>query len=332
MFPPEELSWCTDLCPLPMLLRVRTRMHGAWPLVQAAGEAAPEMKAPEEKGEGEEEWEEFTDPGTGRKYYLNKATGKTQWDQPTAIIDAWTKAMASGEMADVRKLSPQEIEDARKVFTRFDADNSNSIDKDELAAASAALPPRGRCPCWPGTSFLPLMQSDVLSACSRQREWNTAHVCVAPCAHPRQVMSSMGAYPTADELQAMIDAADTDGNGTVEFEEFLAILSMMPKDEDWEEFEDEATGKPYFRSARGCVCGFRGFIECLSLRRDALVSQREVVVGLGPSRDPLVGRGRQAFSGSLSCCPHTHPPCPGIKLLVKWSGSGRKQTRKRQRN
>merc|ERR1719453_228489 len=102
-------------------------------------------------------------------------------------MDAWSKAMASGGLGAVRRLSAQEIEDARKVFTRFDADNSNSIDKDELAA----------------------------------------------------VMSSMGAYPTADELQAMIDAADTDGNGTVEFEEFLAILSMMPKDEDWEEFEDE---------------------------------------------------------------------------------------------
>ncbi len=60
-------------------------------------------------------------------------------------------------------------------------------------------------------------------------------------------MSALGHYPTAEELQTMMAAVDADGNGTVEFEEYLVMLSLVPQEDDWEEFEDEATSKPYFR-------------------------------------------------------------------------------------
>jgi Ca2+-binding EF-hand superfamily protein len=60
-------------------------------------------------------------------------------------------------------------------------------------------------------------------------------------------MAGLGRYPTAEELQAMMVAVDADGSGTVDFDEYCVMISLMPDEDDWEEFEDDATGKPYFR-------------------------------------------------------------------------------------
>ena len=48
-----------------------------------------------------------------------------------------------------------------------------------------------------------------------------------------QVMRALGQDPTDAELRAMIDAADTDGNGVIDFPEFLLMMSrMMPGTDD----------------------------------------------------------------------------------------------------
>ena len=49
------------------------------------------------------------------------------------------------------------------------------------------------------------------------------------------VMRSFGTNPTEPELQEMIDEVDVDGNGTIEFSEFLAIAARKIKDSDMEE-------------------------------------------------------------------------------------------------
>ncbi|KAJ3997619.1 calmodulin [Lentinula boryana] len=48
-------------------------------------------------------------------------------------------------------------------------------------------------------------------------------------------MRSLGQNPTDAELQDMINEVDVDGNGTIDFNEFLAMMEKKFKDTDSEE-------------------------------------------------------------------------------------------------
>mmetsp|Transcript_25735 Transcript_25735/g.43138 ORF Transcript_25735/g.43138 Transcript_25735/m.43138 type:complete len:169 (+) Transcript_25735:220-726(+) len=45
----------------------------------------------------------------------------------------------------------------------------------------------------------------------------------------QQLMSLLGLYPSIHELAAMIKEIDTDGNGEVDFEEFLQVVAGKPQ-------------------------------------------------------------------------------------------------------
>ena len=49
------------------------------------------------------------------------------------------------------------------------------------------------------------------------------------------VMRSLGQNPTEAELQDMVNEVDKDGNGTIDFEEFLDMMSRNAVDENAEE-------------------------------------------------------------------------------------------------
>ncbi|PSR86744.1 Calmodulin like [Actinidia chinensis var. chinensis] len=51
----------------------------------------------------------------------------------------------------------------------------------------------------------------------------------------RKVMRSLGQNPTEAELQDMINEVDADGNGTIDFLEFLNLMARKMKDTDSEE-------------------------------------------------------------------------------------------------
>merc|ERR1712113_575969 len=54
------------------------------------------------------------------------------------------------------------------------------------------------------------------------------------------VMRSLGQNPTEAELQDMINEVDADGNGTIDFPEFLSLMARKMKDTDTEEEPIEA--------------------------------------------------------------------------------------------
>ena len=54
------------------------------------------------------------------------------------------------------------------------------------------------------------------------------------------VMRSLGQNPTDEELQDMINEVDADGNGTIDFGEFLSMMAKKMKDTDSEEEIKEA--------------------------------------------------------------------------------------------
>merc|ERR1712088_1267862 len=49
------------------------------------------------------------------------------------------------------------------------------------------------------------------------------------------VMNSLGQKPTSAELEAMIKEIDTDGNGEIDFDEFLAMMAKKLQESDLEE-------------------------------------------------------------------------------------------------
>ena len=49
------------------------------------------------------------------------------------------------------------------------------------------------------------------------------------------VMKTLGQNPTEAELQDMINEVDADGNGTIDFPEFLTMMARKMKDTDTEE-------------------------------------------------------------------------------------------------
>jgi len=54
------------------------------------------------------------------------------------------------------------------------------------------------------------------------------------------VMRSLGQNPTEDELLQMLNEIDEDGNGTIDFPEFLTMMAKKMKDVDHEETIREA--------------------------------------------------------------------------------------------
>lgn len=68
------------------------------------------------------------------------------------------------------------------------------------------------------------------------------------------VMRSLGQNPTEGELQDMINEVDIDGNGTIEFAEFLGMMAKKIKESDGEEELREAF-RVFDKDGNGFISG-----------------------------------------------------------------------------
>jgi calmodulin len=96
-------------------------------------------------------------------------------------------------------------------------------------------------------------------------------------------MRSLGQNPTEAELQDMINEVDADGNGTIDFPEFLTMMARKMRDTDSEEEIKEAF-KVFDKDGNG-------YISAAELRH--------VMTNLGASRD------------------YTSPPLSGARFSTK---------------
>ena len=78
-----------------------------------------------------------------------------------------------------------------------------------------------------GQVDLKLLSAEYWTGCITTKELGT-------------VMRSLGQNPTEAELQDMINEVDADGNGTIDFPEFLNLMARKMKDTDSEEELKEA--------------------------------------------------------------------------------------------
>ena len=97
-------------------------------------------------------------------------------------------------------------------------------------------------------------------------------------------MRSLGQNPTEAELQDMINEVDADGNGTIDFPEFLTMMARKMKDTDSEEEIKEAF-KVFDKDGNG-------YISAAELRHVMTNLGRH---SLWPSVDPVAHRNHTTY-------------------------------------
>ncbi|CAL9192824.1 unnamed protein product [Musa hybrid cultivar] len=110
------------------------------------------------------------------------------------------------------QLTDEQISEFKEAFSLFDKDGDGEIPLFRLLY---------------GHSHCSLFYLVILTGCITTKELGT-------------VMRSLGQNPTEAELQDMINEVDADGNGTIDFPEFLNLMARKMKDTDSEEELKEA--------------------------------------------------------------------------------------------
>jgi len=118
-----------------------------------------------------------------------------------------------------------------------------------------------RCFCVPPIALHAVAQSNVLVFCTPQEAFDlfdtdgSGHI---DCKELKVAMRALGFEPSKEEVRRLLKEADKDGSGTVEFPEFLQIMTTKFGQRDSKEemtkafrlFDDDETGKISFRNLK----------------------------------------------------------------------------------
>eukprot|EP00940_MAST-03C_sp_MAST-3C-sp2_P000324 g324.t1 len=139
------------------------------------------------------------------------------------------------------KLTEEQVDKYKEVFSLFDKDGDGKITTKELRIAMRSL---GQHPTV--VEFVDMI-NEVDTDPDQLTEEQIAEFKEAFSLFDKDgdgtittkelgtVMRSLGQNPTEAELQDMINEVDADGNGTIDFPEFLTMMARKMKDTDSEE-------------------------------------------------------------------------------------------------
>ncbi|ELT91434.1 hypothetical protein CAPTEDRAFT_146942 [Capitella teleta] len=111
------------------------------------------------------------------------------------------------------------------------------------------------------------------------------------------VMRSLGQNPTEAELQDMINEVDEDGNGTIDFDEFLTMMERKMKETDTEEEMREA-----FRVFDKDGDGFISAAELRHVMANLGEKLTEQEVDEMIKEADINGDGKVDYTGRYRCC------------------------------
>ena len=103
-----------------------------------------------------------------------------------------------------------------------------NVERRSAATDAADAPPRARAP----REVLSLDQISQFQQIFNEMDVNGDGGLSASELHA--MLGELGVSATRDDAQAMVDAADADGNGEIDFEEFLALVSQRANRPDWQ--------------------------------------------------------------------------------------------------
>ena len=135
------------------------------------------------------------------------------------------------------------------------------------------------------------------------------------------VMRSLGQNPTEAELQDMINEVDADGNGTIDFPEFLTMMARKMRDTDTQEeikeafkvFDKDGNGFISAAELRHVMTSLGAFLQMISrpfglvircpLRIGEKLSDKEVDEMIREA--DIDGDGQINYDGAHLSCPFT---------------------------
>lgn len=179
-------------------------------------------------------------------------------DCPSTAAQSSTKPVEESIVVDGRKLTPRQISEFRETFSLFDVDGSGTVTAEELATVMRSLgqyPSDADCRAMIANldedhsgaigfeEFLRLMVSQMKDAerknlhDSQKDEFIQAFKCFdrdgngyVDAAELRYMMQNHGTMRlTDDEVNEMMSDADINGDGKLNFEEFIQLM-MAPID------------------------------------------------------------------------------------------------------
>ena len=154
---------------------------------------------------------------------------------------AYRRGGARAKRSTGSDLTEEQKQEIREAFDLFDTDGSGTIDAKELKVRLASTSvPNSAPPCH--------------IRCVRPRWLLTA----PPLCPPQVAMRALGFEPKKEEVKKMISDIDKDGDGTIDFNEFLDMMTAKMGERDSREeilkafrlFDDDETGKISFKNLK----------------------------------------------------------------------------------
>ncbi|POM77684.1 Calmodulin [Phytophthora palmivora] len=158
-------------------------------------------------------FEKFYDADSGLYYYLDRRTGKTTWEKPCVL-----RGDDDIELTAVYKRNDSEIEPTGETnaleVVDLDKDDNQSANPEEEDKESEGGDQK----------YLGYSPQDLVAAREQFAHYDTDSSGSINATEMHKLFTNLGEQLTLNNVRELIKSVDTDGNGEVDFDEFLHLL------------------------------------------------------------------------------------------------------------